>query len=81
MPGDIALFCLGRRVTKAVDRLEGIVGMAEGEALALLDELLEMRPSRYEYRHRWLPGDTSVWLPSIDLANGPEQTACAGSRV
>jgi hypothetical protein len=41
MPGDIALFCLGCRVTKSVDRLEGIVGMAEGEALALLDELLE----------------------------------------
>ena len=82
MPGDIALFCLGQRVTKAVDRLEGIVGMAEGEALALLDVLLENATQpRYEYRHRWLPGDTSVRLPSIDLANGPEQTACAGSRV
>jgi hypothetical protein len=69
-------------VTKAVDRLEGIVGMAEGEALALLDELLENATQpRYAYRHRRLPGDTSVRLPPIDLANGPEQTACAGSRV
>ena len=69
-------------MTKAVDRLEGIVGMAEGEALALLDVLLENATQpRHEYCHRWLPGDTSVRLPSIDLANGPEQTACAGSRV
>ena len=43
-------------------RIEEIVGMGAGEALALLDELLAhaMQP-RFEYRHKWQPGDTVIW--------------------
>jgi len=43
-------------------RIEGIVGMADGEALALLGDLLELatRP-RYQYRHRWRAGDLVMW--------------------
>lgn len=43
-------------------RIEEIVGMAEADALALLDELLAhaTRP-QYEYRHRWQPGDMVMW--------------------
>jgi taurine dioxygenase len=43
-------------------RIEEIVGMQTGEALALLDELLaySMQP-RFEYRHKWQPGDTVIW--------------------
>jgi taurine dioxygenase len=43
-------------------RIEEIVGMETGEALALLDELLahSMQP-RFEYRHKWQPGDTVIW--------------------
>jgi len=43
-------------------RIEGIEGMAESDALALLDELLEhARQPQHEYRHRWLPGDLVMW--------------------
>jgi taurine dioxygenase len=43
-------------------RIEGIVGMAEGEALALLADLLEHATQlRYQYRHRWQPGDVVMW--------------------
>jgi taurine dioxygenase len=43
-------------------RIEGIVELAEGEALSLLDELLaHATQPRYEYRHRWLPGDVVMW--------------------
>lgn len=43
-------------------RIEGIIGMAEDEALSLLDALLAhaTRP-RYEYRHQWRPGDVVLW--------------------
>jgi alpha-ketoglutarate-dependent taurine dioxygenase len=43
-------------------RIEGIVGMEESEALALLDGLLAhaTRP-QYEYRHRWRQGDLVMW--------------------
>jgi taurine dioxygenase len=43
-------------------RTEGIVGMAEAEALSLLQDLLThaMQP-RYEYRHRWQAGDLVMW--------------------
>ena len=43
-------------------RIEEIVGMETGQALALLDELLahSMQP-RFEYRHKWQPGDTVIW--------------------
>jgi taurine dioxygenase len=43
-------------------RIEGIVGMADSDALMLLDALLAhaTRP-QYEYRHRWQPGDLVMW--------------------
>jgi taurine dioxygenase len=43
-------------------RIDGIVGMAEAEALALLNTLIEhARDPRFEYRHRWRPGDLVMW--------------------
>ena len=43
-------------------RIEGIVGLEEREALALLDELLaHATQARYEYRHRWRQGDLVMW--------------------
>jgi taurine dioxygenase len=43
-------------------RIEGIVGMAESEALNLLDELLaHATQPQYEYRHRWRSGDLVMW--------------------
>ncbi len=43
-------------------RIEGIVGMPEAEALALLDDLLAhaTRPE-YQYRHKWRRGDLVMW--------------------
>jgi len=43
-------------------RIEGIVDMAEGEALTLLDALLAhaVQP-QHQYRHRWRPGDVVIW--------------------
>jgi taurine dioxygenase len=43
-------------------RIEGIEGMAEADALSLLDELLEhARQPQYEYRHQWRLGDLVMW--------------------
>ena len=43
-------------------RIEGIVGMPAGEALGLLDELLaHATQEKYQYRHRWQPGDLVMW--------------------
>ena len=43
-------------------RIEGIAGMPESEALGLLDELLEhATQEKYQYRHRWQPGDLVMW--------------------
>jgi taurine dioxygenase len=43
-------------------RVEEIVGMETGEALALLDELLaHSTQSRFEYRHKWKTGDVVIW--------------------
>ena len=43
-------------------RIEGIVGMAEAEAMALLTELLDhATQSKYQYRHRWREGDLVMW--------------------
>jgi taurine dioxygenase len=43
-------------------RIEGIVGMAERDALMLLDELLaHATQPQYEYRHRWQSGDMVMW--------------------
>ena len=43
-------------------RIEGIVGMAEAEALSLLADLLEHATQpKYQYRHQWQPGDLVMW--------------------
>ena len=43
-------------------RIEGIVGMEEPEALALLNDLLEHSTQpRFEYRHKWKRGDMVIW--------------------
>ena len=43
-------------------RIEGIVGMAEAEALALVAGLLEHATQEgYQYRHRWQLGDLVMW--------------------
>ena len=43
-------------------RIEGIVGMAESEALDLLDGLLAHSiQEKYQYRHRWRVGDLVMW--------------------
>lgn len=43
-------------------RIEGIVGMPEGEALQLLDELLaHATQEKFQYRHRWQKGDMVLW--------------------
>ena len=43
-------------------RMEGIEGMSSAEAFSLIDELYAhaTRP-RYEYRHKWRPGDLVIW--------------------
>jgi taurine dioxygenase len=43
-------------------RIEGIVGMEERDALALLDDLLtHATQPQYEYRHQWRQGDMVMW--------------------
>jgi len=43
-------------------RIEEIVGMADSEALPLLDELLEHSTQpKFEYRHNWKSGDVVIW--------------------
>jgi taurine dioxygenase len=43
-------------------RIESIVGMEDTEALALIDGLMRhATQTRYEYRHRWRPGDWVIW--------------------
>jgi taurine dioxygenase len=43
-------------------RMEGIEGMAQDEAFELIDELYaHATQSKYEYRHKWLPGDMVIW--------------------
>jgi taurine dioxygenase len=43
-------------------RTEGIVGMPEEEAQALLADLLKhATQARYQYRHQWRPGDLIMW--------------------
>ena len=43
-------------------RTEGVVGMPEAEALALLADLLEHATQpKYQYRHQWRPGDLVMW--------------------
>lgn len=43
-------------------RIESIVGIDDAEALPLLDELLaHATREKYQYRHRWQPGDLVLW--------------------
>jgi taurine dioxygenase len=43
-------------------RIEGILGLDHREALPLLAELLEHATTeRFQYRHRWRPGDLVMW--------------------
>src|SRR5262249_8870150 len=43
-------------------RVEGILGLDHKEALPFLDELLEhCTEERFQYRHRWQPGDLVMW--------------------
>lgn len=43
-------------------RTEGIVDMDDAEGLPLLDQLLaHATQEKYQYRHRWRPGDLVMW--------------------
>jgi len=43
-------------------RIEGILGLDNKEALPLLDDLLaHCTDTRFQYRHRWKPGDFVMW--------------------
>lgn len=43
-------------------RIEEIIGLSEAEALPLLDELLEHATQlKFQYRHKWRPGDVVIW--------------------
>jgi len=43
-------------------RIEGIVGMGDAEAFALLDELMaHATQERFQYRHRWRERDMLIW--------------------
>jgi taurine dioxygenase len=43
-------------------RIEGILGLDHREALPLLDDLLgHATDARFQYRHRWKPGDLVMW--------------------
>jgi len=43
-------------------RIEQIVGMEDGDALQLIADLMaHATQEKYEYRHRWLPGDMVIW--------------------
>jgi taurine dioxygenase len=43
-------------------RMESIAGMADEAALALVAELMaHATQEKYEYRHRWRPGDMVIW--------------------
>jgi taurine dioxygenase len=43
-------------------RMESILGMAEADALALIETLMRhATQKKYEYRHRWRHGDWVIW--------------------
>jgi taurine dioxygenase len=43
-------------------RMESIVGMEDAEALKLIDDLMRhATQKKYEYRHKWRPGDWVLW--------------------
>jgi taurine dioxygenase len=42
--------------------MERIVGVEDEEAFALIDSLVKhVTQPKYEYRHKWLPGDMVIW--------------------
>lgn len=43
-------------------RMEGIEGLSDSDAYALIDALMEHAvQSKYEYRHKWRDGDMVIW--------------------
>ncbi len=43
-------------------RMEGVEGMGPDAAFKLIDELYDHATQpKYEYRHKWLPGDMVIW--------------------
>jgi len=43
-------------------RMDSIIGMEDGEAMALIGELMaHATQKRFEYRHKWLMGDMVIW--------------------
>jgi taurine dioxygenase len=43
-------------------RIEAIIGMPDGEATALIKELMaHATQKKYEYRHQWRYGDMVIW--------------------
>ena len=43
-------------------RIEGVLGMPDDEAMALVAELMaHATQQKYEYRHKWLYGDMVIW--------------------
>ncbi len=43
-------------------RVEGIAGMAEADAMILLDDLLDhATQEKFQYRHQWRVGDLVIW--------------------
>lgn len=43
-------------------RMDSIIGMDDGEAMALIGELMaHATQQKYEYRHKWLMGDMVIW--------------------
>jgi taurine dioxygenase len=43
-------------------RMDSILGMEDGAAMALLRELMaHATQQKYEYRHKWLMGDMVIW--------------------
>jgi taurine dioxygenase len=62
----------GRRALWAsTGTVKGIVGMDDGDALRLIDELVEfITQDQFVYRHQWRPGDLLVWDNRCTLHTG-----------
>ena len=43
-------------------RMEGVEGLPDDEGFALIDQLFaHATQAKYEYRHKWVPGDMVIW--------------------
>ena len=74
------------------NRMERLVGLERGESDSLLDELTShATQGKYQYRHRWRPGDLLIWdnrctmhKANADYAEGEKRVlhriVIAGSR-